>query len=185
MTNKQTNYLAFAARKAAGRREYLAYYLAQYQEQEGLTEEVMMEFVGCSGEAYYRLALCQVPDAQRSDFAARLERVAAYAGASTSQVAKVIRQVATLEALRTALETDRQDESLDGGEGASVGDNAVDLTQETQKLIEAARLGKEAATQRPPIGAALLAARDRDKEDPKEENASEDEPKDPEDTVEE
>jgi len=176
--NEQTNYLAFAARKAAAHREYLACYLAQYQEQEELTEEAMMEFVGCSGEGYYRLALCQVPDTQGSDFAARLERVAAYAGASTVQVASVIRQVATLEALRVALQTDRQDKALEGGKEASTGHTAVDLAQETRQMIDAAKSDKKAAARRPPNMATLMAARDRGEEDIQEDSISEDEPKD-------
>lgn len=178
MTDRQTRYLVFAARKAAARREYLAYYLAQYQEQEGLTEEVMMEFVGCSGEDYYRLALCQVPDTQGSDFAARLERVAAYAGASTVQVAQVIRQVAALEALRAALQADRQDEALEGEQETSIGETAVDLARETQRMIDTARPGKKAITRRASNRAALLAARDWDEEDVQEEDTSDDESRD-------
>ena len=178
MTDKQTNYLAFAVRKAAARREYLAYYLVRYQEQEELTEEAMMEFVGCFGEDYYRLALCQVPDTQGADFAVRLDRVAAYAGASTMKVAQVIRQVAALEALRVALQADRRDEALEGDQEASIGDTAVDLARETQRMIDTTRPGKKAATRRASTRAALLAARDWDEEDVQEEDTSEDESRD-------
>lgn len=178
MTDKQTTYLAFAARKAAARREYLAYYLVQYQQQEELTEEAMMEFVGCSDEDYYRLALCKVPDTQGADFAVRLDRVAAYAGASTVQVAQVIRQVAALEALRAALQPDRQDEALEGEREAPTSDKAVALARETQRMIDTTGPGKKAATRRTSNRAALLAARDWDEEDDQEKDTSEDEPRD-------
>jgi hypothetical protein len=176
MARKHAQYLAFAVRKAATRQGYLAYYLAQYQQQEGLSEEAIVEFVGCSGEDYYRLALCQVPDMQASDFADRLKRVAAYAGALTPQVAQIIRQVTTIEALRTASQSDQQNEAVAGQEEASVGGTALNLIQETQQMRGTADPSKKAATQRPPIRSALLAARDRYEQDTKEEEPSDTEP---------
>lgn len=175
MVNKHTQHLAFSARKAATRREYLAYYLALYQAQELITEDAMMDFVGCSDEAYYRLALCQVPDSQASDFAERLDKIAAYAGGSTSKIAQIIRQVAAIEALKTAQQPDQQDEVDTGQRDAFIDGTAVDLIRETRQMMDAADPGKKAAAQRSPTRSALLAARDRDEQGTEEKSDSDDE----------
>lgn len=107
MTNKHEQRLAYAAQKVAKRESYLAYYLAQYQQQEGLTETDLQAFVGCTGEAYYRLALCQVPDLQANDFRQRIERIASFTGASALKLAQVIRQVAAVQLLQKAPESTR------------------------------------------------------------------------------
>jgi len=94
------------------------------------------------------------------------------------QVAQVIRQVAALEALRAALQADRRDEALEGDQETSIGDTAVDLAREPQRMIATTRPGKKAATRRASTRAALLAARDWDEEDVQEEDTSEDESRD-------
>ncbi len=91
--------LAHAANRASARQEFIAYALSRYQQQEGLTESALMSFVGCSGEAFYRLALCQAPSSEASDFRLRVERVAESVGAQAAHLAQILRQVAHLEAL--------------------------------------------------------------------------------------
>lgn len=107
MTNKHEQRLAYAAQKVAKRESYIAYYLAQYQQQESLAEKELQAFVDCTGEAYYRLALCQVPDLQAIDFRQRIDRIASFTGASALNLAQVIRQVAAVQLLQKAPESTR------------------------------------------------------------------------------
>ena len=107
MTNKHEQRLAYAAQKVAKRESYIAYYLAQYQRQESLTKKELQAFVGCTGEAYYRLALCQLPDLQANDFRQRIERIASFTGASALQISQVIRQVAAVQLLQKVPESTR------------------------------------------------------------------------------
>ncbi|MCI0695707.1 hypothetical protein L0337_27355 [candidate division KSB1 bacterium] len=107
MVNKHEQRLAYAAQKAATRETYIAYYLAQYQQQEALTEKELQNFVGCTGEAYSRLALCRVPDLQANDFRQRIERITSFTSASALNLAQVIRQVAAVQLLQKAPESTR------------------------------------------------------------------------------
>ena len=46
MTSKYVERLAFAAHKAATRPEFLAFFLEDYQRQEGLSEDNLLRFLG-------------------------------------------------------------------------------------------------------------------------------------------
>lgn len=164
MVSKLEQRLAFAARKAAAREEYLAYYLTQYQQQEVSTKEELMDFVGCLGEAYYRLALCQVPDLQATDFSQRIERIASYVGASAPNLAQVIRQVAAIQSLGETLGTKQQDHSLINRIATSLGTSATNLVRAIRQMMDIQASEKAPKTGRLPLSPALLAARDRDEE---------------------
>lgn len=99
MTSKYVERLAFAAHKAATRPEFLAFFLKDYQRQEGLSEDDLQRFLGCTAEGYYRLALCMTPDLQADDFGRRIERIALSVGASASNLARVVRQVGAVRSL--------------------------------------------------------------------------------------
>ncbi len=103
MTSKEEQLLAFAAQKVAAREEYMAYSLTQYQQQESLTENELADLIGCSSEAYYRLALCRAPDPQVPDFEQRVQRIASYVDASPVSLAQVIQHVAITQVVPETL----------------------------------------------------------------------------------
>ncbi len=92
--------LAFASRKAAHREGYIASYLARYQQQENLSEEALRKHLGCTRDAYTRLALCRTPVVDSKDFGQRIGRIASVTGITASRLADIILQVAHLQAIQ-------------------------------------------------------------------------------------
>ena len=85
---------------------YMAYVLARYQEQEGISDENLAGALGTLPHLTIRLALCRKPDTGATDFAARVREIADYTLMDESVLANIIRQVSSLQALSTA--SDRQ-----------------------------------------------------------------------------
>lgn len=102
--NDQIPSLARLARQARERQTLLASLLFAYQEQEGLDEPGLADFLGCNVASLPRLALCRRPRAQTSSFREDIERVAQYAGANPLQLVKLIRAVEARAALQHAAE---------------------------------------------------------------------------------
>ncbi len=107
-----TQYLAFAARKAATRDQYIASILAAYQKMEQIGDEELMEVLQCSAADYYRLALCQIPNLHAGTFAERVRHIADYANASSTELASIIKQVTVAQAFADTLEDVAQDTML-------------------------------------------------------------------------
>lgn len=151
MTSKYVERLAFAAHKAAARPEFLAFFLKDYQRQEGLSEDDLQRFLGCTAEGYYRLALCMTPDLQADDFGRRIERIASSVGVSASNLARVVRQVAAVRSLEKAARAIPQIRPRAGKRQAG----------ELPRMDWAGR-----------SDSVLLAARDRETEEKKEDSAA-------------
>ena len=98
----QVEHLAFAARKAAAREGYIAYFLEKYKEYERLGEETLIERLGCSSAAYYRMALNRAPQQDNANFRDHLQRIAHAAGVSPVELARIIRRVWALQRLSEA-----------------------------------------------------------------------------------
>ena len=98
----QAEHLAFAARKAAAREGYIAYFLEKYREYERLDEEALREQLGCTTTAYYRLALSRAPQQEQPDFRDHVQRIASVANVSPFELARILRHVWALQSLREA-----------------------------------------------------------------------------------
>ena len=90
-------HLAHASSRAARRRGYLAWTFARYAELEGVTEDDVLELLGCTPEDFYRLSLCTIAEHPSAD---DLRGLASFARADTPGLAKIVRRVQTLTGLR-------------------------------------------------------------------------------------
>lgn len=86
-------------RHLKGNPDFVAYVLARYQEQEGITDENLPAVLGTLPELVSRLALCRKPDANDANFAASVREIADYALVDESLLANIIRRISSLEAL--------------------------------------------------------------------------------------
>lgn len=91
-----------AAQRAADRPFFVASDLAAYRELHQLGEEALAEFLGCPPEQLPRLALCRRPDPDTPEFRREVERIAEHVGARAPRLAQLLREVASLHALRRA-----------------------------------------------------------------------------------
>jgi hypothetical protein len=94
--------LARAGLRAAGRPFFLASALAGFQAVRHMTDDQLATFLGCAPEALAELGLCRRPDPAESTFRADVERVAAHVGAASQQLARLLREVDSVAALRRA-----------------------------------------------------------------------------------
>jgi hypothetical protein len=94
--------LAQASLRAAGRPFFLAGALAVFRALRGMTDEQLATFLGCAPGVLSELGLCRRPDPTASTFRADVERVAAYVGAASEQLARLLREVDSVAALRRA-----------------------------------------------------------------------------------
>lgn len=90
MTNNHERQLAFAARKAAERGDYMAYLLARYREHARISEAELIHLLKMTDKDYVRLMLCKIPDPQTDDFEQRVARLAAYSDAPAAKLKALI-----------------------------------------------------------------------------------------------
>jgi hypothetical protein len=84
--------------------DFVAYVLARYQEQEGISDENLPAVLGTLPELVSRLALCRKPDANVANFATSVREIADYTLVDESLLADIIRRVSSLEALSKSAE---------------------------------------------------------------------------------
>jgi hypothetical protein len=84
--------------------DYMAYVLAHYQEQEGISDENLAGALGTLPHLAIRLALCRVPDVAAADFAARVRQISDFTLTDEALLASIIRQVSSIRALSNASE---------------------------------------------------------------------------------
>jgi hypothetical protein len=90
--------------------DYMAWVLEKYRSQERLSLDQLLSHLGITLTAFTRLTLCKRPHTNPEVFADQVRQVAEYAAVDPSQLANILRQVDSLEALsRVALESDAQD----------------------------------------------------------------------------
>lgn len=94
--------LARASLRAVDRPFFLAGALAGFRALRGMTDEQLATFLGCAPGILSELALCRRPDPAASTFRADVERVAAHVGAASEQLARLLREVDSVAALRRA-----------------------------------------------------------------------------------
>ena len=84
-----------AARKAADLPFFVAWALRAYHGLRGIAEAELAELLGCPVESLPRLALCRRPDTTAAQFRAEVEQIAAYAGANSFPLARLLCAVAS------------------------------------------------------------------------------------------
>ena len=94
--------LARASLRAAGRPFFMASALAGFKALRGMTDEQLATFLGCAPGALAELGLCRRPDPALSTFRADVEGVAAHVGAASERLARLLREVDSVAALRRA-----------------------------------------------------------------------------------
>lgn len=89
-----------AADRAATQQSFMAYLLARWGEAKGLKWDEAAEVLGCTDESVHRLALCLRPNPSLGSFAEDVERIASYARIDPGALARVVREVDAVQALR-------------------------------------------------------------------------------------
>jgi len=95
--------MAFVARKAAMRAQYMASILAAYRQMEQVGDAELMDLLHCEADDYYRLALCHVPNLQAGTFAERVRHIAGFANVSVTALASIIKRVKIAQNLAETL----------------------------------------------------------------------------------
>ncbi len=130
-SNSSIEHLAFAAAKAATRVEYMAYFLDSFRRMEGITEQDLLERLGCERPTLYRLSLAHAPDPQSESFGADIRKVAEWAGISPLELAQLLRRVHAVNRLGEA-ENTRQEGLL----SAARDHESVNAEASTEKTDE-------------------------------------------------
>ena len=96
-----TEAMRHAAKRAAHEPMFLAYDLSVFAEQSGATREGVGDWLGITGDALDRLALCKSPRRDQH-FSADLDAIASYAEVDSHRLVRLVRQVDALAALASA-----------------------------------------------------------------------------------
>lgn len=105
MTEQSTGYqasgygLELLAERLARDPGYMAWVLAEYRHQEGLSEQRLSEILEIDREGYLRLALCRRPEPEH--FATHLRQIVDYTHIDGLKLANLVRQVDALARLET------------------------------------------------------------------------------------
>jgi hypothetical protein len=104
--------LSALARRLRRDPRYMAYVLAAYQDQEGLTDEELTHELGTLPELAVRLALCKRPSSSSPNFTEQVRDLADYTLTDAARLTSILRQVDALEGLSewVAVSTAPQDE---------------------------------------------------------------------------
>jgi predicted transcriptional regulator len=98
----EPSHLAYASARAARRAGFLAATFAAYREVERVSDEELRALLGCTEGDYHRLALCKAVASPTGD---DVRRLAEFAGADLGALARVLRRVEAVGALRQAADT--------------------------------------------------------------------------------
>lgn len=90
-------HLAHAVKRAAKRPEFMASVFARYCAAERVDEEQLVSLLNCSEQDYLRLSLCRT---SRQPSADDLRQLAAFAGTDPHALARVVRRVEAVEAMK-------------------------------------------------------------------------------------
>lgn len=103
----ENNYLAYAASKAKKNPEYIGYFLHRYAEIESIQLNDLINYLNCSIASFNRLSLCLAPDANSSSFAESIKNISTTMQVSYLDLAKIIKHVIGIEALRVINEQEQ------------------------------------------------------------------------------
>lgn len=100
--------VVYAAGRASDDTFFLGHDLREYRELAELDEEGLAKFLDCSRGALVSLALCRRPDPNGPSFRANVEQIALHCRTSAQQLAKLVREVEAVRAMRTVPELQSQ-----------------------------------------------------------------------------
>ncbi|HKV40046.1 MAG TPA: hypothetical protein VJX67_12600 [Blastocatellia bacterium] len=102
--SKQTDIelMTSLATRLEGYQDFMAYVLASYRRQEGLSERELASRFGISPALLFRLALCRRPLRSGSDYGQAIRRLADAVLADEATLATVLHQVEVLDQLSSA-----------------------------------------------------------------------------------
>lgn len=95
MTDK-IQLLKITVKKISSEREFMAFALSAYMQIEKISEEHLINSLGCTQENFYKLALCKAPISTSVDFLERLEKISEYTSSSILELNKVLKRVDTI-----------------------------------------------------------------------------------------
>jgi hypothetical protein len=81
------------------RKNFIAYFLSEFQALEKLSDYELKEFLKCGDESFFSLAFCRAPQ-RDDDFNEKIKRIAQYANVSPIKLSKIINRVNAVHALR-------------------------------------------------------------------------------------
>ncbi|MGH9822143.1 MAG: hypothetical protein ACREDR_02630 [Blastocatellia bacterium] len=106
--------LAGLAKRLESDRDFMAYVLAAYRRQEGLSEKELAAEFGVLPPLLVRLALCKRPTAGTPNFAKDIRRLADATLIDEAILANVLNQIEIVERLSDASGSDRKSSPLEG-----------------------------------------------------------------------
>lgn len=92
--------LSMLAHRLSNDPSYIAWVLRSFQNQERMSDQQLEERLRISPRMLTRLALCKRPDSNSPDFGQQITKISRYVAIDPTDLAKMIRQVESLEALR-------------------------------------------------------------------------------------
>lgn len=101
MSDKPSEALSKAARRASQQPFFLASVFQSYQAANAVDDAALAGLLGCAVHDLPRLALCRRPVGEAAAFAADIDHLARRFQLDSEQLASVVRQVDALKALRT------------------------------------------------------------------------------------
>jgi hypothetical protein len=93
-------YLTGLARRLQSNREYMAWALREYGQQERLDESELAGVLNLSRGMWIRLSLCKRPDPDSPAFADQVRQLSEYVSADAGMLVNLLRQIDSLSALR-------------------------------------------------------------------------------------
>lgn len=98
--NDKIKLLELATKKIAANKDFIAYFLDQYQLIEHITEEALMETLQCDIESYYKLGLCKAPSINAKTYLDQLNNISLYIGISSLELNQIIKRVTAVMQLK-------------------------------------------------------------------------------------
>lgn len=114
MTPDVDKQLASLAARLRDNPGFMAYVLAKYEQQERLSDETLAKDLGVTPAKLSRLALCKRPTGNSPQFADQVRQIAAYIGVDAAELARIIRQVDSLETLSQRHQGSKAEEARTG-----------------------------------------------------------------------
>lgn len=91
--NTDLNFLKHAITSLENDQEFMAHTLKKYRDFEQISEPAMLDFLSCTMNDYYKLALCRIPDTDKSDYLSRMNAISEYTNIEPDKLLRLIKHV--------------------------------------------------------------------------------------------
>lgn len=91
--NTDLNFLKHAITSLENDQEFMAHTLKKYRDFEQISEPAMLDFLSCTMNDYYKLALCRIPDTDKSDYLSRMNAISEYTNIEPGKLLRLIKHV--------------------------------------------------------------------------------------------